>query len=207
MQVMVCFCEDMRVAVCARHLHISRDAAVNYFDNLRGCSADEPEDDLLVGTSLGPYEVDEFFIQRVKTPSGGFTNLWEQDIYERETGQYAAAILPSRDWASLKPLILHFVPPNSLIFTNGWPSYHALTSAGYRHFSVIHSIEEYSRHEEIDGNEVEVSINALEGIHRALRQRCANKSRRNVERIELLLKEFSYRPSGRSLFGPFKIHE
>lgn len=205
MQVIVCFCEDMRVTVCARHLRISRDAAVNYYDNLRGCYEDTLEDDPLTGVSLGPYEVDEFLLQHVKTKRSGFTNIWVQDIFERETGRYTAAIVAARDWDSLKPLVTGFAPPNSLIFTNGWPSYGALESAGYRHYSVNHSMEEYSRQEVIDGMEVEVSINALEGIHHALRQRCANKSRRNVERIELLLQEYSYRRSGRSLFEPFKI--
>ena len=207
MNVILCFCEDMRVTICARHLHISRDAAVNYYDNLRGCYADALDDDPVTGTSLGPYEVDEFLIQHVKTRRGGFVNIWVQDIFERETGRYTAAIVPSRDWDSLKPLIFCFAPPNSLIFTNGWPSYNALESAGYRHISVNHSAGEYSRQEVIDGKEVEVGINALEGIHHVLRQRCANKSRRNVERIELLLQEYTYRRSGRSLFEPFKIKE
>lgn len=205
MKIIVCFAEDMRVTICARHLHISRDAAVNYYDNLRGCYSDAIKFDPVTGTSLGPYEVDEFRIQHVKTASGGFTNVWVQDIYERETGRYAAAIVPSRDWDSLKSLILHFAPPNSLIFTNGWPSYTPLESAGYRHFTVNHSAGEYSRQEAIDGKEVEVGINTLEGIHHALRQRCANKSRRNIARIKLVLMEYSYRRSGRSLFNPFKI--
>ena len=207
MQIILCFCDDMRVTVCARHLGISRDAAVNYYDNLRGCYIDALENDPVKGSSLGPYEVDEFYIQHVKTRRGGFINLWVQDLYERETGRYTANIVASRDWDALRPAILAFVPPNSLIFTNGWPSYSALESAGYRHFTVNHSAGEYSRQERINGEEVEVSINTLEGLHHGLRQRCANKSGRNVERIELTLKEYSYRRSGRSLFDPFKIHE
>lgn len=127
------------------------------------------------------------------------------EYLERETGRYTASIVDSRDWDSLKPAIEAFIPRNSLVFTNGWPSYGELERAGYRHYFVNHSLNEYSRTEEIDGREVDVSINALEGLHRSLRQRCANKSRRNMQRIKLILREFSYRRSGRSLFEPFKI--
>jgi IS1 family transposase len=206
MQIILSFVEDMRVTVCARDLGLSRTTVTNYYDNLRGCYADALEDDPPLGTSLGPYECDEFHVKHVRSRGDVFIDLWIQDVYERETGLYIARIVPNRSAEVLEQLIGEVIPPQSLIFSDDWAGYHRLNRLGYRHHSVTHSADEYARTEVIEGKEMEVHINTIEGIHSSLRSRLKKKSNRNVERVELILKEFTYRHSSRSQFIPFKIN-
>ena len=205
MHIVICFCEDMRVTVCVRDLQVSKQSLINYYDNLRGLYVDDIQNRPVQLLSLGPYEVDEFRIQHVKTGDARYEDIWIQDIYERGSGRYLAFILQDRSSATLIPNIQGCLPPNSLVFTDDWASYHPLTRESYRHFTVNHSSGEMSRSDEIDGQQVDVHINTLEGTHRVVRQRLMNKSRRNLERLQLILGEYTYRLSGRSLFDPVKI--
>lgn len=206
MEIVTSFCEDMSVTVCARETNISRQSLTNYYDNLRGLYADEILDHPIQLLSLGPYEVDEFRIEHVKIRDRRYEDVWIQDVLERRTGRYLAFIVENRTSAVLIPNIQGCIPPNSLIFTDEWPSYHPLAREGYRHYTVNHSSGIMSRPEEIDGHQVDVHINTLEGIHRVVRQRLMNKSRRNLERLQLILEEYTYRRAGRSLFEPVKFH-
>ena len=204
MLIVSCFCEGMSVSTCHLDLGLSRERLTDYFDNLRGCYADDLEAIPIHFESLGPYEVDEFEIKHVETTSGGHANLWVQDIFERKTGLYWASIVPNRTGDVLISNIKDKIPSGSLIFSDDWASYRPLSSEGYRHYTVTHSKGEYARQEMIEQTLVHVHINTIEGLHRGLRQRVANKSRRNVERVKLILSEFMYRHSGRSLWSPFK---
>lgn len=202
---MILFVEKATVSTCSRHLGISRAAVMDYYDNLRGCYADCIDETPIEACSLGPFEIDEFVIRRVQSDEGVRANMWIQDIQERETQRYWYSILSDRSSANLLPLVRSVCPPNSLVFTDEWGAYHRLGQLGYSHFTVNHSAREYSRTENIDGKVIEVSINSIEGTHHSLRQLLANKSRRTLERIELLLKEFQYRRSGRNMFHPFTV--
>lgn len=206
MLIICCFCEDMRVSVCARDLGVSRNRASDYYDNLRGCYLDQLEEHPIQFTSHGPYEIDEFLIRHVETTPGYFSNVWVQDILDRESGLYWAKIIPDRSADTLTPNILDLIPSGAIVFSDDWTGYHTLKSRGYRHFRVTHSHGEYSRETTIEGQKMEVHINTVEGLHRGLRQRLMNKSRRNLEKMELHIGEYIYRHSGRSLFDPFKIH-
>jgi hypothetical protein len=205
MLIICCFCEDMKVSVCARDLGISRFHATNYYDNLRGCYQDALAISPIQFRSHGPYEVDEFQIEHVDLGRGVYSTVWVQDILERETGRYWASIVPNRSEETLVGNILDMIPTSSLIFTDDWSAYASLKRRGYKHYTVTHSKKEYSRQVLIQQEEVLVGINTLEGLHHGIRQRLMNKKRRNSTRMELHLAEFIYRKSGRSLFDPFKI--
>ena len=207
MLIICCFCEDMRVTVCSRDVGISEDNAVDYYDNLRGCYADALEADPIHFTSLGPYEIDEFLIKHVDDGHGGRLNLLVMDILERNSGLYWAEVVSNRSAEVMISIITRMIPLGSLIFTDDWGAYQPLRRSGFQHHSVNHSAGEYSRSVTIQRKDVEVSINSLEGLHRSLRQRVMNKSRRNVDRIDLILREVIYRRSGRSLWQPFKLVE
>lgn len=205
MEIVACFCDDMTVTACWRMTNVSRQSLTNYYDNVRGLFSDEIRDYPVQLLSPGPYEVDEFRIEHVKTGDNCYKDVWIQDILERSTGRYLAFVLDNRSSAILIPNIQGCIPPNSLVFTDDWASYHPLSREGYRHYSVNHSSGEMSRTEEIDRHQVDIHINTLEGIHRVVRQRLMNKSRRNLERLELILAEFTYRRAGRPLIEPLKI--
>jgi len=120
-------------------------------------------------------------------------------------GRYWAEIIPDRSAETLTSNIERKIPAGALIFSDDWAGYKPLKRMGYHHFSVTHSAGEYSRLVTIDRKEVCVHINTIEGLHRGVRQRLMNKSRRNLERLELILSEFIYRNSNRPLYSPFKI--
>lgn len=206
MRLICCFCEGMSVTVCARDLGISRQRATNYYDNLRGCYDDELRQRPIEFTSLGPYEADEFLLKHIERAPGKHSSVWVQDIFDRETGRYWAEIVPDRSAVTLVSNIQSRIPSGSVIFTDDWSGYQPLRRRGYRHFTVTHSKGEYSRRMLVDGEEMDIHINSIEGLHRTVRQRLMNKARRNLERMELFLSEFTYRNSGRSLYFPFKIH-
>lgn len=75
------------------------------------------------------------------------------------------------------------------------------------HFAVSHSKKEYKRTEDFAGETLNVHINTLEGINAVIRRALQNKSRRNIQRIDLILSEIMYRNSGRCLFAPFKCRK
>lgn len=204
MKIICCFCEDVRVSVCARHLQIGRTALTDYYDNLRGEYLDEIQS-MPIQFSGSIFEVDEVLLKHVRTKEGGFVSQWIFGIVERDTGKLYYTPVENRSASVLIHLIQNHIPSGSLIFSDEWSSYRKLDTLGYRHFTVNHSKKEYSRDEEIDGRIVKVNINKLEGMNRALRQRFANKSSRTIERLELVLGEIIYRYSGRSMFSPFKV--
>jgi transposase-like protein len=207
MMIIVSFCEGMSIHACHVSTGVARSNLTNYYDDLRGFYTDSLLEEPVRGVSSGPYECDEFRIDHVRLSDGTFSTVWILDIFERETGRYFAVPVASRSSEQLIPRIREFVPFGSLIFTDDWAAYRPLSSLWYRHYTVTHSAGEYSRDEMIDGKEVSVHINTLEGIHSSVRRRLLNKSRRDVERIELILGEEIYRRSGRSLFSPFKVNQ
>jgi IS1 family transposase len=207
MNITMCFCEDMTLTACQKLTGHAKSTLVDYYDNLRGCYSDEIDNTPVKGTGLGPYEVDEVSIDHVEISPGSFDRVWILDMIERDTGKYRAFLVPNRSSETLSPRISEFAPPDSLIFTDDWAGYSRLGRLGYRHHTVNHSSGEYSRVVEIDGTAMSVHINTIEGLHKTLRQRLLNKSRRNCERMELILAECMYRRSGRPLFEPFKIKE
>lgn len=204
MRIICCFCCDLTVSRTAKLLGLCRNSITIYYDNLRGEFQDEL-DRLPIKFDTGTiFEVDELLIKHIKFGPGRFIHQWIIGLLERDTGKVVFLPVPDRSSDSLISIIQEYIPAHSLVFTDDWGSYRSLNSLGYRHYHVNHSAKEYSRDERIDGDIVKVTINTLEGMNRVVRQRFSNKSRRNSERIELILGELMYRYSGRSLFYPFK---
>lgn len=188
----------------ARLLSLAESRVINYYDNLRGCYLEDLNSNPIEFTSHGPYEVDEVYIRHVQTGDGNFTNIWILDIVERETGIYWGTIVPDRSSTTLVPNICDLIPPGAIVFTDEWAADGDLRRRGYAHFSDNHSAGEYSRTSSIEKKEVDVHINTLEFLHKSLRSSMANKSSRHLDRIDLILAEFTYRHSSRNLFEPFK---
>ncbi len=208
MKLMCCFASNITVTATATLLNISRKTVSIYFDNLRGEWLDNLIDQPITFEDNGEYEVDEVLIKHIWNPRRRRHQvLWVGGIFERETGKLRLHILRDRSQTSLIPPILSHVPSGSWIYSDDWRSYKVLQRHGYIHFTVNHSRREYSRPETLGGVNVNVHINTLEGINHEIRQKFANKSSRNLERVRLLLAEIMYRHSGRSYFWPFKVRQ
>lgn len=206
MKLMCCFTSNVTVTATASLLKIRRATVTEYFDNFRGEWLDYLTSDPIVFQDNGEYEVDECLIKHIWNPTAGeHQALWIGGILERETGKVILYKLQSRSHQSLIPPILQHVPHGSVIYTDDWPSYRSLITHENIHFSVNHSIGEYAREETLGDEILSVHINGMEGLNREVRQKFANKSNRNLERVDLTLAEIIYRHSGRPLFWPFKM--
>ena len=204
LQVCQCFASDCSVASTARLTGVSRSKVTNYFDNLRGLYQDELSTSPIVFDAHGEYEVDEVQIKRVKVRRHLYKIQWVAGILERETGMVKLYMVEDRSTESLIPPILASIPVGNFIYTDEWRSYSELDRRPFLHFSVNHSAGEYARDEQLFGLTLHVHINSLEGINNFIRSRLKAKSRRNLDRIELILSEIMYRKSCRSLYQPIK---
>lgn len=206
MQMMVLFCADSTVGATQRSLKVSNKAAVNFFDNCRGVWSDDLRDHPITFPDAGEFEVDECKIQRVHDQKlNVYFNQWVGGIYHRETRRVLLYRLPNRSAAVMIPPVLNHVPLHSFVYSDEHASYFQLRDHNYEHYTVNHSAGEYERDEDVGGGEIiHVHINSMEGIFSLVRRRLAYKSRRNVNRIDIILQEIMYRRSGRSLFDPFK---
>lgn len=113
----------------------------------------------------------------------------------------------SRSTEDLIPPILELIPHNSLVYTDELKTYHKLDE-DYRHFTVNHSHKEYKKQVDLeDGTHLNVHINTMEGLWNSVRGRFKYRSRRQFDRIVLLLCEIMYRHSGGDLYSPFKVRK
>lgn len=208
MKIMIMFCSNASVSSVAQSLGLARSTVTDYFDNLRGIWMDDLENDPIVFLSNGEYEVDECLVKHVvDVRNNGYRLQWIGGILERETGQVLLYRVSDRSTRSLIQPIVNNVPRGSFIYSDEWTVYRALERQNlgpFVHLSVCHSKGEYQRTENVGGENLNVHINTLEGINAVIRRALRNKSRRNKERIDLVLGEIMYRQSGRSLFAPFK---
>lgn len=206
MKIICCFAQDMPITSCSRLLNIRLGTIVDYYDNLRGEYMDYLSDHPIIFRDNGEYEVDEVLIKHVYNQRiEEYQQVWIGGILERATGKLILYRVNDRSRASLIAPIRRHVPIGSFIYTDEWSSYRALDNLQYNHFTVNHSAREYARTENFGGDVLNVHINTLEGINRTIRQRLANKSRRNIIRLDLVLAEMMYRNSGRNLFYPFMM--
>jgi transposase-like protein len=205
MQIICCFCANVTVSAAAKLLKVARSSMTDYYDNLRGEWKDSFLYQPIRFEAGGEYEVDEIFLNRVYSyRRRKYRTQWIAGILERETGKVKYYRVDDRSRHSLVPPIIQSVPPGSFIYSDEWTAYRTLASHSYVHFAVNHSIGEYARIEHFAGEEINVHINTLEGVNAHVRSVLANKSRRTVDKIDLMLAEVMYRHSGKSLFYPFK---
>lgn len=204
MQIILCFHEYMKLTVCSRLLHIGRTCLTNYWDNIRGELYDWIQLDPIMFLGSGPYESDEMVIQHVwYSKEEMYRNVWIQSIYERDTGILLLYQIKNRSSKVLLPNIEKNIERGAIICTDDWPAYFKLKNT-YKHFTVNHSIKEYSRPELVEGVAIDIHVNSLEGIHSSVRHHFASKSRRDTEKLDLHLAEIMYRHSGRNLTYPLK---
>ena len=190
----------------ATSLNLRVGSVVNYYDNLRGEYLENLKADPINFSGNLEYEVDECLIKAVIDKTSGLRhNQWIAGILERNSGLLSLYRIPDRSGESLTAPILEKVPEKSIIYSDDWQGYGELSKHNYIRQTVVHSRGEYRRNTVIKNKPVSVHINTLEGINHVIRQRLSNKSRRNAERIYLILAEITYRRSGGSLFWPFKV--
>jgi len=213
MKLIAMFAADATVASTAAVLGLSRRRVTDYFDNCRGEYADalDPIHGYapIVFSIEGEYELDECVIKAVRTPHGA-ASITIAGILERRTGKVLMYRVPDRSSLSLLPPVWQNIPRGSRVYSDSWPAYvnAPWEEHGLSHWHVNHSANEYSRAEQVtfgDGHSevLDVHCNTLEGLWSLVRRRLAYKTRRNVERIDLLLKEIMWRRCGLSLLLPF----
>jgi hypothetical protein len=214
MKLITLFAADSTVTSAAKSLGVSRRALTDYFDNCRGEYADALDPAMgyspIVFNPDSEYELDECQIKRVTSPDG-VVCVNVAGIFERGTGKVLMYRVPDRSAESLLPPIWDHIPKGSRVYSDSWPVYvHADWAAhGMSHWHVNHSAGEYARTETVilDGAHEEVinvHCNSLEGLWSHLKTRLACKSRRTIERMDLVLSEMMWRHCGLSLFLPFK---
>jgi hypothetical protein len=152
-------------------------------------------------TDGGEYEVDECYVKRIyDTATATYLNLWIGGIIERSSGRLYLCRLADRSVSSCIPLVTDHVMIGQILYTDCYPSYNQLRDLDCLHYSVNHSKKEYARLDQLpDGDEIKVSINAMEGIFCHVRSRLKHKTRRNFESLDLFLSEMMFRKSGEDL--------
>jgi IS1 family transposase len=204
MVIIVRFTQDWKVRETSMEVDIREETVRLFYDDLREIYSSWLEVDPVEFSPGSTYEIDEFSLRLVKEDGRTYYRQWVWDVVERETGRYWFFFVSSRSARVLFPCVRTCVPPNSIVFSDDWPAYLRLVEEGYEHHTVNHSHHMYSRLATIRGRRMNVHINTLEGIHHIVRARIANKSRRSWPRMNLLLREYAYRRSGKCLFIPFK---
>lgn len=209
LEMLVLFCADATIAATRRVVEVSKPTVINFFDNCRGVWSDELQHRPITFTDPGEYEIDETIIKRVRDEEHNtLVCVWVSGIYSRDTDQCLLYRVADRSAESLIPPILTRVPRHSLTYTDDLTTYLALRRHRFQHYTVNHSAGIYERKVNIGDNAhpdyVSVHINTMEGIFSFLRRRLTYKARRNLQRLDMILKEIMYRNSGRSLFAPFK---
>ena len=105
---------------------------------------------------------------------------------------------------TIEPIIKETIEEGSLIYTDEYVIYNRLTSWGYEHKTVNHSIGEYARDEDGDGF-CEVHVNTMEGFWSLLRSWLRPHRGISQEKLPLYLSFFEFvhniRRRGKSLLG------
>ena len=73
----------------------------------------------------------------------------------KQTGRVFLKHVANRKSETLRRVIEHTVLPGTEVWTDDYPSYNFLTAAGYRHFTVNHSVGEVATEEKQGTNSVE----------------------------------------------------
>ena len=121
--------------------------------------------------------------------------MMELDLATRKaTGKCVLKAIPDRTQRTLKEEIQRHIVPGSLIFTDSFASYRWLSkpTSGFVHRAVNHRKREFSRTEQIFGEDVVVSTNGAEGLFGRLKSylRQRNIKKTSKESYGHLLAEF-----------------
>ena len=165
MQLLIQFCSESSVSSAAQTNHLSRKAVTNFFDNCRGVWSDELTERPIAWVEPGIFEIDECVVRNVEVKEQIFANVWIAGVVERETGVFVCRRIANRTQQTLLPFVTGLVPRHSIICSDSLPSYSGLRELEYQHFSVNHSLHEYSRQEDLgDGDTIAVHCNTVEDL-------------------------------------------
>ena len=113
-------------------------------------------------------------------------------------------MLPNVQQATIKPLIVNTVEPETLVYTDEYAIYNRLQAWGYGHKTVNHGAGEYARDEDGDGFH-EVHVNTMEGFWSLLRSWLRPHRGISQEKLPGYLAFFEFvhnaRRRGRALLG------
>jgi len=119
-------------------------------------------------------------------------------------GEVRIATLADVRQRTIRPLIEEAIAPGTLVNTDEYAIYGALTKWGYEHKSVCHSAGEYARDEDGDGLH-EVHVNTMEGFWSLLRSWLRPRRGISQGKLPLYLGFFEFvhnvRRRGRALLG------
>lgn len=205
LKIMINFVSESSAKSTAARIRVSRQSVGRVFDKMRRAYSEALVTSPLMFNSGFEVEADELYLKHVRLPGNNYRNQWVMGLFERSSGKCRYFRVEDRSADSLVPPIVHYVPRGDFVYTDDWRAYRKLRNYPFYHFTVNHSAHEYARVEHVGPIEVNVHINNLEGLNAWVRAKLRNRSKRTLERLDLVLDEIMYRKSGRSLFAPFKV--
>jgi transposase-like protein len=122
----------------------------------------------------------------------------------QRTGEVVIQMLANVQQATIAPLIQARLAPGTQVFTDEYDIYARLSSWGYPHKTVCHSIGEYARDDDGDGF-CEVHVNRIEGFWSLLRSWLRPHRGISQENLPLYLGFFEFvhnaKKRGKALLG------
>ena len=106
-------------------------------------------------------------------------------------GEVVIRMLENVQQQTIEPLIKATISPGSLIYTDEYGIYNALTNWGYEHKTVCHGVGEYARDDDGDGF-CEVHVNTMEGFWSLLRSWLRPHRGISQEKLPLYLGFFEF---------------
>lgn len=109
----------------------------------------------------------------------------------QRSGEVVINMLENVQQATIKPLIMKTVMPDTLVYTDEYSIYNRLQEWGFKHKTVNHSKGEYARDEDGDGFH-EVHVNTMEGFWSLLRSWLRPHRGISQEKLPLYLSFFEF---------------
>lgn len=124
-------------------------------------------DNTMIGGENIVVEIDESKFGKRKYHRGHkVEGVWILGMVERGTEKRKLILIPveKRDAITLTNLILKYVKPGSIIYTDMWKGYSTLSKFDYQHFTVNHSAEFVVPNTEIHTNTIEGTWSYVKSI-------------------------------------------
>lgn len=144
LEITFLWCEDIEQRVVKKWVEVAEHTIVDWCHFCREVCAIWYNDHTGTDQIGGPgtvVEIDESMFGKRKYHVGRVTQgKWVLGGVERGTDNMFMVMVPSRDAATLLPLIQRYVKPGTTIHTDGWAAYNGLPALGYTHHTVNHSV-------------------------------------------------------------------
>jgi hypothetical protein len=208
LRVLLFFLHSVPRVKTAALLGIDRHTVAKIFDAIQDRIADNVRRHPVVFPSKGIYEVDETPLEHVKLFDGSYAAIvWVGGILHRDTGRVVLFRLPDRSAPTLIDKIETYIPEGSLVCTDKWKSYKAITTK-YIHYDVNHSKDEYVK--DVDDpvyGRVTVTTNHLENMWHRYKSFLMNKQLRTMDRVLSGSTVFMYQNTARAMFDLVKMRK